>query len=89
MVSQLHNFNTLDLSWCRLGPLHLHQIAKTLKKNPNQIKNLNLGYNNLCFDPNFEEKMNSSEEFIDELCHFLAKSTSLNHIDLSGLVMKP
>ena len=88
IIKKLPLLVSLDLSWCKLNPSHLLNIAKELKAKPNRLRSLNISYNNLCFDARYTEKMNTSEDFIDEICAFLQASTSLNHLNMSGLMMK-
>ena len=76
----------LDISWCKLPPKGLLVISDELVINPKCIKSLNLGYNSLCFNPQSEQQMFDSEDFLFNINEYLqSDKLILNHLDLSGM----
>ena len=56
----------LDLSWCKLLPKHLLEIASTLKDNFSNLRNLNIAYNCLQYDREFEEDDQTKDDEEEE-----------------------
>lgn len=61
----------LDLSWSKLPPKGLFKISNELLENPNILKSLNLGYNSLSFNPQNEELLINSEEFVYNMVEYI------------------
>lgn len=51
------------------------------------MRNLNMSYNALDFDPK-SEQLDDSNEFIGNMKEFLAEATFMNHINLSGMNLR-
>jgi hypothetical protein len=88
----------LDVSHCNLKAGHLLRIAERLKRQPDNIKQLNIGYNRLVGGKDFLEyleddldvawtksRKNESTEFLLVFTDYLQKTHMLNHLDISGL----
>lgn len=43
---------SLDLSWAKLSPQHLKDLAEVLVEYPDTLRFLNLSYNSVCFHEN-------------------------------------
>ena len=68
----------LDISWCSISSKSLAKIAKALRKNPNQLRELNVSYNSLNFNDNkihVVDKDYIPDELVLASFHFLSTFT--------------
>lgn len=84
MIQTKSFLSHLDLSWAKLGARHLDKIAFELRERHHIVRNLNLSYNSLTFEPNHADYQ-ASEDFIDHIREYMDYSEALIHVDLSGL----
>ena len=85
IIEQKDLVSTIDLSWAGLSSQHLLKISKSLNSFPNNILNLNLSYNSLNFKENPMESFFNSEDFLEQFCAYLSATSTLKHLDISGL----
>lgn len=86
---------SLNLSWAKLSPALLKNLAQALVEHPNGLRFLNLSYNSLDFNEKKAESYREiykeyqpyydSYEFLVAFEEYLLKTNSLLHLDLSGL----
>jgi hypothetical protein len=84
MIKTKEHLTHYDLSWTGLQPRQLLDIANCLLENPQYVKNLNLSYNVLYYD-DLNKEYENSDMFLETFGEYVANSTKLNHIDVSGM----
>jgi hypothetical protein len=98
MITNKPFLQTLDLSWCHIGPKMMAKIAKSLRSQPDVLRNLNISYNSLNFnDEKYvlfykeylpDENVLASFKFFASFCQYLSKAKDLIHLDICGLNFK-
>ena len=63
----------------------MFRISKSLNKCPDNILSLNLSYNSLNFKENPVDSFFNSEDFLEQFVEYLQTTTTLNHLDISGI----
>lgn len=85
VVSISKNLVFLDLSWSRLFPKDLAKLSQILSHGAWCLRNLNLSYNRLEFDPNKKEERVYSNLFMSNMERFFWEALFINHVNFSGM----
>ena len=83
-----NNLIYLDVSWAKLKSKELNSIVYNLKKYGNDMRNLNLSYNDLDFTQG-STYLQYSLSFMENIGKFLQRAKYINHINLSGMNYGP
>ena len=78
----------LDISWASLKSKELNTIVWNLKNYGNNMRNLNLSYNDLDFTEG-STNYNDSISYMVNIEKFLQRANFINHINLSGMNYGP
>ena len=95
MIIEKPFLTTLDVSWCQINAQRMAKLAKSLRKRPEVIRNLNISYNALNFNESKmicigkeyhpDEFVLSSFKFFNSFCQYLSQAKDLMHLDICGL----
>mmetsp|Transcript_35843 Transcript_35843/g.54945 ORF Transcript_35843/g.54945 Transcript_35843/m.54945 type:complete len:193 (+) Transcript_35843:3359-3937(+) len=90
LVSEKPLLSMVDLSWSKLQPKQLKDLAEAMASNPNQFRAVNFSYNTL-YDEQWadESQLQASEDFLLALYEFINSSCTLCHIEVSGMNLSP
>lgn len=64
----------IDISWCKIAARQMQTLFESLTQN-NVIRSLNVSYNSIAF-----------KDKLIQLCSFIKKCNTLQHLDLSGML---
>jgi uncharacterized protein YjbI with pentapeptide repeats len=85
LISMNKNLVYLNLSWGALRPKELSILSKELAAKGKQLRNLDLSYNMLNFEPRNQQEFKDSTQFIKNISKVFLNSVFFNHLNFSGM----